>query len=68
MQMFRNKRRPADIRKCAVIAALIAAISVVALETAGSALRGSYAGLDGRLSPANTVGSPATIPTTSSPR
>lgn len=68
MQTIGSRRRPADIRKCAVIAAFIAAISVVALETAGSALKGSYAGLDGRLSPANTEGSPAVTPTTSSPR
>ena len=63
---IRNRRRSADIRKCALIAAFISAISVVALETAGSALKGSYAGLDGTLSPASS-GS-AGVVTTSSPQ
>ena len=67
MQKIGNRRRPADIRKCALIAAFISAISVVALETAGSALRGSCTGLEGTLSPANTNGSLAVAPTGSSP-
>jgi len=68
MQTIGNRRRPADIRKCALIAAFIAAITVVALETAGSALKGSHAGIEGTLSPATTNGSLAVVPTASSPR
>ena len=68
MQTIGNRRRPADIRKCALIAAFIAAISVVALETAGSTLMGSYTGLEGSLSSAHANGSPAVVPTASSPR
>jgi hypothetical protein len=54
MHTIGKRRRPTDIRKCAMIAAVITAISVVALELAGSTLKGSYSGLDGTLSPANS--------------
>lgn len=66
MQTIGRRHRPADIRKCAVIAAFISAISVAAVEVAGNNLKGSYSGLDGTLSPAS-AGSSGVV-TTSAPR
>ena len=54
--MLRN--RSADIRKCALFAALISAVCVVALEMAGSALTASYSGLGGKLEPRVADGAP----------
>ena len=63
---LRKRRRPTNIRKCAVIAAFVSALSVVTVEVAGNTLKGSYSGLDGTLSPASTGSSG--VATTSSPQ
>ncbi len=47
--------------KYAVMAAGVAVVGVLAIETAGSALTTSYSGLGGRLTPA-TDGAAAVIP------
>ena len=49
--------------KYALIAAAVAVASVVALESAGTALTGSYSGLGGKLTPA-TAGAPEVAPAT----
>ncbi len=57
--MTANRRRVPV--KYAVIAAGVAVISVLAIETAGTALTNSYSGLGGKLTPA-TDGAAAVIP------
>jgi hypothetical protein len=63
MHTFRTKR--ADIRKCAVIAAFVAAGLLTSLEIAGTSLTGSYAGVGPTLAPvANqpAATAPASVP------
>ncbi len=57
--MTANRRRVPV--KYAVIAAGVAVVSVLAIETAGTALTHSYSGLGGKLTPA-TDGAAAVIP------
>ncbi len=57
--MTANRRRVPV--KYAVIAAGVAVISVLAIETAGTALTNSYSGLGGKLTP-TTDGAAAVIP------
>jgi hypothetical protein len=50
-QLLRANRRRVPM-KYALVAAALAVVSVVALETAGTALTASYSGLGGKLTPA----------------
>jgi Flp pilus assembly pilin Flp len=58
--LLKANRRRVPI-KYALIAAALAVVSVVALESAGTALTGSYSGLGGKLTPA-TAGASEVAP------
>lgn len=62
-QLLQANRRRVPI-KYALIAAALAVVSVVALESAGTALTGSYSGLGGKLTP-GTAGAPEVAPASS---
>jgi Flp pilus assembly pilin Flp len=61
--LLQANRRRVPI-KYALIAAALAAVSVVALESAGTALTSSYSGLGGKLTPA-TAGASDVAPAAS---
>ena len=61
--LLKANRRRVPV-KYALIAGALAVASVVALETAGTALTSSYTGLNGKLTPA-TDGGAAVVPATS---
>lgn len=58
MLTFRRRRR-ADVRKCALVAAALSVFCVAALEFAGSALTAAHNGLGGRLTPQTQATLPA---------
>ena len=60
-QLLKANRRRVPV-KYAVIAAVVAALSVAALETAGKSLTNSYSGLGGKLGGGPAATSPAAAP------
>lgn len=64
MKRLMNANRRRMPVKYALIAAALAAASIVALETAGTALTSSYTGLNGKLAPA-ADGASVVVPATS---
>ncbi len=67
LQTRRYKHRRTDIRRCALIAALVSAALVGGVELAGSSLAGAYSGLGRTLQPAPQGEATATAPA-SAPR
>jgi Flp pilus assembly pilin Flp len=60
-QLIKANRRRVPV-KYAVIAAVVAALSVAALETAGKMLTSSYSGLGGKLGGGPSATAPASAP------